>query len=342
MAVQPNIFLNEYLDPIQESGGGSFSYNPRVEEYEDIANLGIVKQLFDKARRGYGQVDENVFGGLLPGGAATPIGAAFQGVKKERGRPPLSTELTRKTASVIDAISGRIAGAQPVVESIVKGLPGPVRTGLSAGLNQVPFSANLFARYYTGLGNEGLQVPKDITNAISQQLNEPGYKSGVLNDLRNEKEGLMRASKFSLYFPAMSGMAEINSDIKKVEQGIYPYNPYPKRDGGPTSGNNPLTSPATSVGRAWIKPKEGGGFEGTDTYNFMYADADNADKIMSPPGTGPDYLPPSKNQALKAAGYDPYLFPDLQGHVTRAPIVEFLRGVVMQLPDKSFTYDIKK
>ena len=74
----------------------------------------------------------------------------------------------------------------------------------------------------------------------------------------------------------------------------------------------------------------------------MYADADNADKIMSPPGTGPDYLPPSKNQALKAAGYDPYLFPDLQGHVTRAPIVEFLRGVVMQLPDKSFTYDIKK
>ena len=152
----------------------------------------------------------------------------------------------------------------------------------------------------------------------------------------------MRASKFSLYFPTMSDMAEINSDIKKVEQGIYPYNPYPKRDGGPTSNNNPLTSPATSVGRAWIKPKDGGGFEGTDKYNFEYADADKFDKVMSGTGIGLDYLPPSKLQALRAAGYDPYLAPSSQGHVTRAPIVEFLRGVVMQLPDNSFTYDIKK
>ena len=341
MAVQPNIFLNEYLDPIQESGEGSFSYNPRMEEYEDIANLGIIGQLFNKARRGYGQADKNVFGGLLPGGAATPIGAGFQGVKEVRGGPPLPSELTRKTASVIDRLSNRIAGAQPVVESIVKGLPGPVRTGLSAGLNRVPFSANLFARYYTGLGNEGLQVPKDITTGISQQVNEPGYKEGVLNDLRNKKEGLMRASKFSLYLPTMSDMAEINSDIKKVEQGIYPYNPYP-RYGRSTSNNNPLTSPATSVGRAWIKPKDGGGFEGTDRYNFEYADADKFDKVMSGTGIGLDYLPPSKLQALRAAGYDPYLAPSSQGHVTRAPIVEFLRGVVMQLPDNSFTYDIKK
>lgn len=69
MAVQPNTFLDEYLDSIQESGEGSFSYNPRIEEYEDIANLGIIGQLFNKARRGYGQVDKNVFGGLLPGGS---------------------------------------------------------------------------------------------------------------------------------------------------------------------------------------------------------------------------------------------------------------------------------
>lgn len=341
MAVQPNIFLNEYLDPIQESGEGAFSYNPRMEEYEDIANLGIVKQLFDKARRGYGQVDKNVFGGLLPGGAATPIGAGFQGVEKVRGGPLLPTELTRQTASVIDAISGRIAGAQPVVESIVKGLPGPVRTGLSAGLNQVPFSANLFARYYTGLGNEGLQVPKDITNAISQQINEPGYRSGVLDNLRGQKKAIMQNSKFSVVGP--EDLAEVNSNIKKVERGIYPYNSYSTRDGEPSSGNNPLTSPSTSVGRAWIKPKDGGGFEGTDKYNFAYADADEIDKIMSPPGTGPDYLPPSKLQALRTAGYDPYsVSKESQGYVTLHPIVNFLRGVVMQMPDKSFTYDIKK
>jgi len=342
LAVQPNVFLNEYLGPIQESEEGSFSYNPRVEEYEDVANLGIIKQLFDKARRGYGQVDKNVFGGLLPGGAATPIGAGFQGVREVRGRAPLPTELTRQTASVIDAISGRIAGAQPVVESIVKGLPGPVRTGLSAGLNQVPFSANLFARYYTGLGNEGLQVPKDITNAISQQLNEPGYRSGVLDDLRGERELIMRNLNDKSFFPSLEYLAEVNSNIKKVEQGIYPYNPYFTRDGGPSSGNNPLTSPSTSVGRAWIKPKDGGSFEGTDKYNFAYVDADKVDKIMSPPGTGPDYLPPSKLQALKAAGYNPYSIPNSQGDVTVNPIVEFLRGVVMQMPDKSFSYDIKK
>jgi len=340
LAVQPNIFLNEYLDPIQESGEGAFSYNPRMEEYEDVANLGIIKQLFNKARRGYGRVDKNVFGGLLPGGAATPIGAGFQGVEEVRGGIPLPTELTRRTASVIDAISGRIAGAQPVVESIVKGLPGPIRTGLSAGLNQVPFSANLFARYYTGLGNEGLQVPKDIINAISQQINEPGYRSGVLDDLNRTKKMVMRNSKFSISSP--EDLAEVNSNIKKVEQGIYPYNPYHTRDGGPTSGNNPLTSPATSVGRAWIKPKNGGAFEGTDTYNFMYADADKLDRVRLLSGTGLDYLPRSKEQALKAAGYAPYSIVNIQRDVTSNPFVELGRAIVMQMPDKSFSYDIKK
>lgn len=309
-----------------------------MEEYEDIANLGIIEQLFNKARRGYGQVDKNVFGGLLPGGAATPIGAAFQGVKEFRGGPPPPSELTRKTASVLDAISGRIAGAQPVVESIVKGLPGPVRTGLSAGLNQVPFSANLFARYYTGLGNEGLQVPKDIINAISEQLNEPGYRAGVRNDLRGQKKAIMQNSKFS--FVAPEDLAEVNSNIKKVEQGIYPYNPYSKRDGRPISDSNPLTSPATSVGRAWIKPKEGGGFEGTDTYNFTYADADKLYEVRSLSDTGPDYLPRSKEHALRAAGYNPYF--NSQGDVTSNPFVELGRALVMQMPDKSFSYDIKK
>ena len=146
-----------------------------------------------------------------------------------------------------------------------------------------------------------------------------------------------------IYLKNQLQIAKINSDIKKVEQGIYPYNSYFKRDGGPTSDNNPLTSPSTSVGRAWIKPKEGGGFEGTDRYNFAYVDADKVDKTMSPPGTGPDYLPPSKIQALTTAGYDPYSVSKYsQGYVTLHPIVNFLRGVVMQLPDKSFSYDIKK
>lgn len=49
MAVQPNIFLDEYLDSIQESGEGSFNYNPRMEEYEDIAmSRGAARQIIDR------------------------------------------------------------------------------------------------------------------------------------------------------------------------------------------------------------------------------------------------------------------------------------------------------
>jgi hypothetical protein len=44
--------------------------------------------------RNYGQLDKNVFGGLLPGGAATPIGAAFQrsGIPKAQ-QPSVLTNL---------------------------------------------------------------------------------------------------------------------------------------------------------------------------------------------------------------------------------------------------------
>ena len=38
----------------------------------------LFQKFLNRVNRGYGQVDKNVFGGLLPGGAATPIGGAFQ------------------------------------------------------------------------------------------------------------------------------------------------------------------------------------------------------------------------------------------------------------------------
>lgn len=37
-----------------------------------MADPNIFQQFLNKVGRGYGQIDKNIFGGLLPGGAATP------------------------------------------------------------------------------------------------------------------------------------------------------------------------------------------------------------------------------------------------------------------------------
>ena len=301
MAVQPNIFLNEYLDPIQESGEGSFSYNPRVEEYEDVANLGIIKQLFDKARRGYGQVDKNVFGGLLPGGAATPLGAKFQEVQKQTGQPPNSAvghsrePLTySKTAALLDTIATRLAGSQPFVENIVKNSPDFVRQPLVGVLNTLPISANLFSRYYTGIGNENLQIPSKLIDTVSEQVlrdqnlsnsakTSSAYQMPSVKEMEelNAKlaqrrlnlieSGAVTDETGAIRSRANDELAQSRSYLTKLNSGQIQYVPY----GNVTDKGNALDSPATAFGRLWLKPTPTG-FQANERYDFKYADADRS------------------------------------------------------------------
>lgn len=369
MTVQPNDFLKRYLDPIQESMESSFSYNPNVQEYGDIAGLGIFKQLFDKARRGYGQVDKNVFGGLLPGGAATPLGAKFQEIQERGDQPPSLSHFGRpvtysKTAAFLDTIATRVAEAQPIVQDIVKNSPDFVKQTLANKLNSLPFSANLFSRYYTGIGNENLQIPNKLIDTVSRQILKdqnlsnasesssnyvmPSRKemeeytaeraqrtlnainSGIIND----KTGLRRSR-------ANNELAESRSNLAKLSSGQIPYVPYNNM----ADKGDSLDSPVTSFGSMWLKPTSTG-FQANERYDFnQYA---NADRL---PNKNKNSITPSQERILtvvdelqkrnlfntsseKPSGKDYYSLANYD------PLTAFGQAIVMKMQGRPFDYKI--
>jgi hypothetical protein len=369
LAVQPNDFLRGYLDPIQESKENSFSYNPSVQEYGDIAGLGIFKQLFDKARRGYGQVDKNVFGGLLPGGAATPLGAKFQEIQERTGEPPSLRHFGgpatySKTATLLDTIATRLAGSQPFVEDIVKKSPNFVKQTLADTFNSLPISANLFSRYYTGIGNENLQIPNKLTDTVSRQvlrdqasLNAPKSSSEYAAPSQKEMEeftieqaqkrlsainsGIIEDKTGKFRRTANDELAESRSNLAKLNSGQIQYSPYSNM----VDKGNSSDSPVTSFGRLWLKPTPTG-FQANERYDFHYANADNSfnNNIINT-------LTPSQKRILtvvnelqkrnpfntsseKPSGNDYYSLANYD------PLTAFGQAIVMKMKGKPFDYKI--
>jgi len=304
----------------------------------------LFEQFLNRVNRGYGQVDKNVFGGLLPGGAATPIGAAYQGVKGT-GSNLVPSPINRRAASLVDAGTGAIAKAQPFVENSIKALPDPMQSGIASGLNTLPFSANLFARYFTGIGNKNLQIPESNTTGIKQILDTntkylPAMISGLelsveaatdrLNNAKTKK--LNSLDRFG-YNPSVQDLnnrlAELKSNLNRVKQGDIAFSAYRTKD------QNPLTSPATSFGNVWFHP-DGNGYRANEKYDFVYGNAD-AKKPMGPFESeikGEVELTPS--QIYASAAVDPRY-----GNIAEmSPLTQIGRAIVAKLPDKSFNYPI--
>lgn len=307
----------------------------------------LFEQFLNKVNRGYGQVDKNVFGGLLPGGAATPIGAAFQGVKGTRFELNPSP-INRRAASLVDAGTGAIARAQPFVENSIKALPDSMQSGIASGLNALPFSANLFARYYAGLGNKNLQVPdsatvgikqvldtatKHLPEEISQLQSAVNNSTNTLNDARAGKFSVSKGYKFTPFTPSVqflnNELAELKSNLNRAKQGDIAFNAYRAKD------QNPLTSLATSFGNVWFRP-DGNGYQANEKYDFVYGNAD-AKKPIGPYESevlGTAELTPS--QIYASAAIDPRY----KNIAVMSPLTQIGRAIVAKLPDKSFNYPI--
>ena len=304
----------------------------------------LFQKLLNRVNRGYGQVDKNVFGGLLPGGAATPIGAAFQRSGIPKGAQP--TDLERRQAALIDAAASGISRAQPFVERAIRSSPSTIQQGISKGLNALPFSANLFGRYYTGIGSTGLEIPKELTSEVNKVISKPDYQKNILKASLDEERSLS-AILNSPYAAGMDmpnirqfanhALAETRSRIKRMETGQIPYNAYET-----SPGSNPLSSPSTSLGKVWFTPDKQG-YTANEKYDFAYGAADRKEPMQQLPG-GIAPLDPSQQTALDAARATQYLFSGIGGGPTFAPsahpLTNFGRAVVMKMPDKSFTYPI--
>lgn len=295
------------------------------------------QKFLNRARRGYGQLDKNIFGGLLPGGAATPIGSILQGIKID----PQPNPTQRRTAAVLDAAAEAIANTQPVVEKTIKNSPVPVRSVISSGLNKLPFSVNLFGRYFTGLGNEGLQVPKSVTSEIKETLKKFN-RPETIKETKNQAESfsnMLNAIRAGTYqVPLLSqgftpstqflndAVAQIKSDVKRMEKGEIPYYPYSS-----SRNQNPLISPITSVGNAWFSQVPGG-YQSQETYDFKYG---GADRYAGPFET---LLTPSQLMLLSAATKK--TIPNISSGAMSAPITEFGRAIVSKIKPNSFDYTI--
>lgn len=301
----------------------------------------LFQRFLNKVKQKYGQVDKNVFGGLLPGGAATPIGAAFQNANLPKEARPLSPT-KRRYASLLDAATGAVANAQPAVERAIKAAPEPVQEAISSGLNALPFSVNLFSRYYTGIGNKNLEVPQYALSGIKPVLDYASKNREKLikeNEARVENASWMLNAVRSGTFPSkMTGgfipnaqaindsLAAAKSDLNRVRKGDIPFSGYA------TTNTNPLTSGATSFGRLWFEPTKDG-YQAKEKYDFAYGEAD---KFVGPmPGV---QLTPSQEMLLEAVNPASAGNANTKLPANAAPITNIGRAIVSKLPKKDFDY----
>jgi hypothetical protein len=307
-----------------------------------MADPSIFQAFLNRVGRGYGQLDKNVFGGLLPGGAATPIGAALQNFALPKGVKPIP-ENTRRAASLIDAATGAIARAQPFVENTIKSTPEPVQGVIASGLNVLPFSVNLFSRYYTGLGNKNLQVPESVTTGIKPILDKATqFKEQNVNEIKSmiqstaqmlddARQGKFKQVPGTFGFSVQglnNNLAELKSTLNRIQQGDISFNAYN------TTDQNPLTSPATSLGRLWFQPNNGG-YKAKEKYDFVYGAADANAQAGPTLGGGPD-LTPTQDLILGQMLREDYRPPGANFN----RLTDLGRVIVGKMPDKSFDYSI--
>jgi hypothetical protein len=223
-----------------------------------------------------------------------------------------------------------LQAASPVVQQTV-----------SRGLNALPFSANLFGRYYTGIGATGLEIPEAMTKQVGTAIAKPDYFQKLLTDSIEEEKTLSTIlnspNAAGMNSPEMrkfanNALAETRSRIKRMRTGDIPYTPY-----STSTENNPLTSPATSFGNVWFSPDKKG-YTADEKYDFVYGAADRKVPMQQLPG-GIAPLNPSQEAALTSVtgmGLPNGAAPPPSAH----PLTFFGRSIVMKMPDKSFMYPI--
>jgi hypothetical protein len=102
----------------------------------------LFQKFLNRVSRGYGQVDKNVFGGLLPGGAVS-----------------VASPVKQKAQSTAINTGKVLAGA---------------------AMNNLPDRANLFARYVTGVGNTNLQLDPSTVMDLRAAATKPPLATGMV------------------------------------------------------------------------------------------------------------------------------------------------------------------
>ena len=347
---------------------------------------GFGNQVKRFAGQAYGAVDRSV-GGVLPGGADNQyIGKSRPYFSQPTAQPNFgnfgaSLNAPKRGAAGAAAVTGgalsgfgsqpspfekdlgravntgakAIANVQPVVKNLITSSPDFVQNAVSTGLNNLPVSANLFGRYYTGLGSKGLELPSSFINEARTTIQENVPKTSqelsrlhkgeqtMQNMLGNLRQGNIPSQfvfpgmdKEALYQSVNDSLAENKSRQNQLRAGNVAVNTAMDS----ASSKNPLTSLGTSLGSAWFKPTPDGGWTTKEKYDFVYA---GDDKKQPPTVSREEVISPSQNFSNLAASNFLNKFNQKQRFEQDAagsPAAFFGRAVVAKMDPTSFEYDI--
>ena len=313
--------------------------------------------------QGYGSVDK-ALGGWLPGGSDNQyVGRSKPYFSKPGSQRPanlpknatfsdfsVSSPFEKDLGRAVDAAASTIAGVQPVVKNFVTNSPDFVQNTVSSGLNNLPVSVNLFGRYYTGLGSKGLELPQSFINdtrtAIEENYPRTSYAlkniedsventEKFLNELRQGKRARPGQDRNQVMYQMVNdSLAQSKSIQKQLKAG----NVAVDTANNDKSSSNPFTSLGTSLGNAWFKPTEEGGWSTREKYDFRYGGADKKQPLIVAPEEVPS---PSQNFSTDAAAQFLANFNQKQKqYAAGSPASFFGRAIVAKMDPTSFEYDI--
>jgi hypothetical protein len=215
------------------------------------------QQFLNKARQGYGQVDKNVFGGLLPGGAASLASPVKQQIQKT-----FSPANVRDVALIPALDKGLSTGAIPPVA----GMYARFLTGTSKPLTELPPALQA-------------EIPAAYANATTgKQINNPEWDTALQKKIN---ENLT-----SIKDPVIARMFAVNSlESSSIPRYISSEQVIKRKGNIPVGyGDYPDSSILTeSLGQFWIDPRTK---EVRDRYDFNYYTPELTDANLRNPLAG--------------------------------------------------------
>ena len=296
---------------------------------------------FRKAGEIWGKADR-ALGGWLPGGGyGSPL---TQYVKGKHKFVPGQRTLEGDVAGALNTAATFAANTRPAVKKALESSPEFVKSTVSSGLNQLPASMNLFGRYYTGIGNEGLAFSKQYKDKLFGMVQEADKaQPGQLSSMKEEEAAMTQfanqSADPSIYKPTNDMLAEVRSNIRRMEGGDIRF----KTRAGREDDTDSLGGYGTSLGSAWFTKTPDGSYTADEKYDFMYAGADEKNPVpYGPFGKGAQMPTPSEGFAHMAAmtllGRQP---PFVTGKGGGSAEANFGRAVVAKMESDPFNYTLK-
>lgn len=229
----------------------------------------LFQQLLNKVSRGYGQADKNLFGGLLPGGAARQkpeqskwkqdVGATNTTQGKPWAGKPGQFRSSWQPLNAIDAITK--AGANPL--GLAQANPNDIKlvsNYYSANpqvANQYDLRTNLFLRYMAGIGTKDLELSPETGREIYQATSK---SHDPIRGMKNWQDGPAMERLYADY-----GLD--NGALQRLGKGHVPVR-Y-KNDFG--NMDYFRTETAFGLGQFWAEPQSDNSYIVSDKYDFFYA-----------------------------------------------------------------------